>query len=113
MKGLGNDNQIAYIQIHKEDIYPNIKYYEQVRNFWGQITVEEGFYKNSTHYNQLMRVNKLNDGLVYSDKIVLEKSHIILEYSNGREEKIYFNSDKEMYVYLKREFQGNYWRKFD
>lgn len=115
MKGLGNDNQIAYIQVNKQRVSSEITYKEQKRNFFGKIIREEGFYYlDCSYFNNLIEeVITIPSHIIISGKIVFEKSHVVIEYINGRDKKIYFNSEQEMIVYIKREFQGREWRIYE
>ncbi len=112
MKKLGNDNQICFVFINEETLVKNIKYYQEKKVF-GIVWREEGFYKVSSFDEPLIPINGTPSNCFVSDKNMMKKANILIEYSSGRKEKIYFNTNKEMYVYIKREFQGNNWRRFE
>lgn len=119
MRGLGNNNQIVYVEVHKQSPSRDILYLKEKRNFLGNIKRKEGFYKFGTIHigdlgvhQSITFVDIIPSNIFINGNIALEKSHIIIEYSNGRRENMYFNSDEEMIVYVKREFQGREWREF-
>ncbi len=110
MKGLGNDNQIVYVQVNKQQISKSISYFDAVKMF-GITVFSEGFYRNiNNRSSSLVKIESIPNNFFVNDKIMFEKANIVIEYSNGRKEKIYFNSDNDMDIYLKREFQGRWWR---
>ncbi len=112
MKGLGNDNQISYIQVNIQQPCKNIRYEEEKKGLFGKIIREEGFYilKENPFYNEYVKMIEIPSYILINGKVAIEKPHIVIEYSNNREEKIYFNTDKDMNVFIKREFQGKNWR---
>lgn len=112
MTGIGNDNQIVYIQVNEEKICEYITHLEEKKGLFGNIIRKEGFYYTYLGINPI----KLNDMPMYFTAInnkVIRKPHIIIEYSNGKDKTINFNTDKDMHLFLIREFQGRNWREFD
>lgn len=111
MKGIGNDDQISFIEVNYQKPSEYIKFYEEEFNIWGKVKRKEGFYKDLGY--GLERIDNIPFGMVVNNKTMIVKAHINVEFSNGRVKTIYFNTDEEMNLFLKREFQGKNWRIFD
>ncbi len=111
MRAIGNDNQICHVQINKQSVSTDIAYYDEVKSIFGNIARQEGFYY--IHFSSKKPLDKIPSYIFINGTIALEKSHIIIEYSNERRERVYFNSDEEMYLYIKREFRGTHWRIYE
>lgn len=109
MKGLYNKNQIVFIKINEQKPSDDVKFYEQKRSFLGNISLEEGFY--SSVLGRLIKFDDILDGMFINQKTIIVKSNIVLEFSSGREQIIYFNSNEEMYLHIKREFQEGFWKE--
>lgn len=106
MKAIGNNNNLVYVDINYEQLSKNISFKEEKKNFFGQIKIEEGFY-----FLDYIISDKLpNTVFLKDDNTVYDKPYINLEYNNGRVHTIYFESDKEMILYIKREFQSSNWK---
>ncbi len=95
MRGLGNDSQIAYIHINLQKVSENIIFYNQKRNFLGNISREEGFYTKeyTGSFNERLRLIPLINipsNIFINGNIALEKPHIILDYSSGTKKKVTF-----------------------
>lgn len=110
MNGLGNKNQIVYIEICPQKPSDKIIYKNKKTFLWLEL-ISEGFHSNEN--NILKKVINVPEGMLVNGKMMIIKAHLIIEFSSGRKITEYFNSNEEMYIYLKREFQGREWKEYN
>lgn len=111
MIGIGNDEQIVYIKVNDKKPLDNLIYVKGIKGFLGIFQRQEGFYYLD-EYSEFTYLDKIPPHILINGKVALEKCNIIIEYSNGREKKIHFDTEKQRDLYIKRQFQGRNWRIF-
>ena len=108
-KTIYNKNFIEYIEIFPERIADDIFYQEEKKNFFGVIKQEEGYFLKKRYPVSPKKLDKIPNGYVIkNNNDIYEKPCLVIHYINIIQ-KIHFNTEKELEVYVKRNFQDDYW----
>lgn len=104
-----NKEHICSIEVVKDKVNQYFTYYKERKYLFGLIKKPEGFY--NTLFGDL--ITKIPKNMYVKDDKLFTNPHIIINFSNGNKECIYFNNEKEILSYINKEFNNHNWRKLE
>lgn len=112
-----NKKEIVSIKTFTEKINDNIVYLKGRKGFLGLFKRVEGFYRLGIIYGMevgtprqnIYLEDKIPDNCYQKNNTIFYKPHVIITFSNNEEKILWFDTIKELNLYIKRNFQNIDW----
>lgn len=111
-----NKKELVSIEIFLEEKSNTIYYKEEKKSWWGKITQSgyyEKYYSVFGEWRERYLGKKLPNIVNIKNNIIFDKPYLILLFSNNKKASMMFNTDKELNLYIKRNFQNIDWIDID